>query len=141
MYTKHCHSFCKDVLKVLPIFKENLHCVQNWPKNEFGENLKCYPLVRRPLIEISILFNTCVHSTLPFWQKRIPENFSSFPGKVTLWLQKSPKIKHDKILKSYPLAKWQSIEISIPFHTCHSSCQDLLKVPLIFPENFHHVQN
>ena len=81
-------------------------------------NLKFYHILAKcQSMEISVLFHSCAHLTLPFWTKRIPENFSSFPGKFTLYT-KRPKIKYSKILNSYPLAKWQSMEISILFHKC-----------------------
>ena len=73
-----CHSSSKDLLKVPLIFPENFRYVQNLPKNEFGEILRSYNLAKWQSIEISILFHTCVHLTLPFLIERIPENFSGF---------------------------------------------------------------
>ena len=85
------------------------------------------------LIEISIPFHTCVHVTLPFWINRIPENLSSFPGKFTL-CKNWPKIKHGKTLKSYTLARWQVMEISVLFHSCvHLTLPFWIKR---IPENF-----
>ena len=88
-------------------------------------NLKFYhTLAKWQSMKISVLFHSCAHLTLPFWIKRIPENFCA----------KWQKIKCGKNLKSYPLAKWQSIEISVLFHSFAN-----LTLPLWIkriPENF-----
>ena len=55
-----------------------------WIMNLGVLSLKSYPLAKWESMKISVLFHSCVHLTLPFWIKRIPENFSSFAGKFTL---------------------------------------------------------
>ena len=104
-------------LQSFPVFQENLHCVQTWPKIEYGKILKSYPLAKWKSMEISVLFHKCIHITLPFWLKRITDNFSSFQRKFTLHT-KMAKNKYGKILKSYPLVKWQPMEILVLFHKC-----------------------
>ena len=53
-------SFAK-ALKSFPVFQENLHCKQKWPKIKYGKILKTYPLAMWQSIEISVLFHPCVH--------------------------------------------------------------------------------
>ena len=48
-------------------FQKNLHCVQNWYIKCFPGILKCYPLIMRQSIEITVLFHRSTHQTLPFW--------------------------------------------------------------------------
>ena len=55
----------------------------------YGKILKSYPLAKWELMKISVLFHSFAHLTLPLWIKRIPENFSSFPGKFTLYTKKA----------------------------------------------------
>ena len=54
------------------------------PKIKCSKILKSYPLAKRQSTKISVLFHSFAHLTLPLWMKIIPENFSSFPGKLTL---------------------------------------------------------
>ena len=49
-----------------------------------GKTWKSYPLAKWPSMEMSVLFHQFVHFILLSWLKRIPVNFSSFPGKFTL---------------------------------------------------------
>ena len=49
--------------------------------------------------------------------KRIPQTFPVFQKNLHC-AQKWPKVKHGKILKSYPLAKRQSMIISVLFDSC-----------------------
>ena len=73
-----------NILQSFPVFQENLHCVQIWPKIKHGKILKSDPLIKWQSMKISVLFHSFAHLALPFWVKRIPENFSTFPGKFTL---------------------------------------------------------
>ena len=109
-----------------PVFQENLHCTLKRTKIIYSKILKSYPLAKKRSMEISVLFHSCAHLTLPFWIKIIPENFSSFPGKFALYT----KITYRKILKSYPLAKWPSMEISILFH------KYVYLIPPLWPKRF-----
>ena len=69
-------------------------------------------------VEISTLFHTCVHLTQSFWFKRFAENFSSFPGKFTLCTNLAHNMSLVGCLKSHTVAMWQSMEVSVLFHTC-----------------------
>ena len=82
--TKHYHFDWKEFLENFPVFKKNLHCVQNWYINGLDGILKCYPLVMWQSIKISVLFHESTYQTLPFWLKRISGKFPSFPVKLTL---------------------------------------------------------
>ena len=90
---------------------------KKWPKIKYGKILNFYRLAKWQSMEILVLFHKCVYLTLPFWLKRFPENISSFLGKFTLYTEKA-KMEYGKILKSYPLVKWPSIEMSVLFHKC-----------------------
>ena len=116
MFTANAIILDKKFLKTFPVFHENLHCAQKWPKILHGKILKSYPLAKWPSMEISVLFHSFAYLTLPFRIKRIPVHFSSFPGKFTLYTKKDKNYIR-KILKSYLLAKKRSMEISVLFHS------------------------
>ena len=67
-----------------PVFQENLHCLQNWDKNDLAGTLKCYPLIISQSIKISVLFHKSTYQTLPYSLKRNSGKFPSFPEKLTL---------------------------------------------------------
>ena len=122
------------ILQSFPVFQKNLHCVQKWSKIMCGNILKSYPLAKWQSMEISVLFHSFAHLTLPFWIEHKFLKTSPVFQENLHCVEKWPKIKCGKILKSYPLAKWQSVEISVLFHSFAH-----LTLPLWIkriPENF-----
>ena len=45
LHTRNYHSGEKQFLSILPVFQENLHCVQNWSQNDFAGILKFSNLI------------------------------------------------------------------------------------------------
>ena len=137
----------KNFWKLLQFSRKIYLCAKLPWKNEFGQILKSSPMAMWQSMEISGLFHTCGHKTLPFWLKELmnispifqdkltfvqnwpknefdeilksyPQNFSSFQGNFTLRTTLAHKMSLVGFLKSEPLVMRQSMEISVPFHPC-----------------------
>ena len=57
LHTQGHKSSGTEFSRNVPVFQENLHCLQNWEKNDLAGILKCYPLIISQSIKISVLFH------------------------------------------------------------------------------------
>ena len=115
-----------------------------WANIKYGKILKSYLQAMWQSVEIPVLFHPCVYETLPIWLKRAFQNSASFPGKFFQehCLQTWTKNEFGEILKSYPLAMWESMEnlsripqiCTIKCH--HSGWNEFLETFPCFPRNF-----
>ena len=110
LHTRDYHSGQKQFLSILPDFQENLHCVQNWYQKlvwlDFDVSSPGYVAINGKLSHIPQI---CILETIILVENYSCQ-FSQISRKSDIVCKISPKNEFGEILKSHPLAMWQSIE-------------------------------
>ena len=90
----------KEFLKTSPVFQENLHCVQKWPRIKCGKILKFYPLGEWESMGYSIFY--------PYWG-----DGRKFPGLVKSMNFQRSTAKSPRIQGGWQQFATKFIEIEI----------------------------